>query len=170
MKRREFITILSGAMVAWSQAVRGQQSSKSTIGFLGNSTAALEANLIGPFRAGLRELGYEEGRNIEILYRWAEGKYERFPALVAELIAAKVDVLVTAGTPATQAVKKATATVPLVMIAVGDPVGTGIVPGLARPGGNITDGTKLDRARSRRQAVRIAPRACAQPFPGRLFS
>ena len=90
------------------------------------------------FREGLRELGYEEGRNIAIDYRWADGQYERFAALVAELIAAKVDVIVTAGTPAALAVKKATNTLPLVMVAVGDPVGTGIVPNLARPGGNIT--------------------------------
>ena len=105
---------------------------------VGNSTAALEANLVASFREGLRELGYEEGRNIAIDYRWADGQYERFAALVAELIAAKVDVIVTAGTPAALAVKKATNTMPLVMVAVGDPVGTGIVPNLARPGGNIT--------------------------------
>jgi putative ABC transport system substrate-binding protein len=85
----------------------------------------------------LRERGYQEGRNIIIEYRWAEGRYERFPALVTELLAAKVDVIVTAGTPASLAVKKATSVVPLVLIA-GDPVGTGIVSSLARPGGNIT--------------------------------
>jgi putative ABC transport system substrate-binding protein len=105
---------------------------------MGNSTAALEANLVGAFREGLRELGYEEGVNIFIEYRWAEGKYERFPGLVTELIASKVDVIVTAGTPAALAVKKATSTVPLVMVAVGDPVGTGLVPSLARPDGNLT--------------------------------
>ena len=113
------------------------------IGFLGNTTPGLEANLVGPFREGLRELGYVEGRNIVIEYRWAEGKYERFPSLIAELIALKVDVIVTAGTPATLAVKKATTSVPLVMIAVGDPVGTGIVASLARPGGNITGLTSI---------------------------
>jgi len=105
---------------------------------MGNSTAALEANLVDAFREGLREHGYEEGRNIVIEYRWADGKYERFPALVAELIAAKVEVIVTAGTPAALAMKKATTTVPLVMVAVGDPVGTGLVPSLARPGANLT--------------------------------
>ena len=113
------------------------------IGFLGNSTAALEANLVGPFREGLHDLGYDEGRNVLIEYRWAEGKYERFPALIAELIALKVDVIVTAGTPATLAVKKATTSVPLVMVAVGDPVGTGIVASLNRPGGNITGLTSI---------------------------
>lgn len=108
------------------------------IGFMGNSTADLEANLVGPFRDGLRALGYVDGRNVQIEYRWADGNYDRFPALVADLLAAKVDVIVTAGTPASQAVKRATTTVPLVMVAVGDPVGTGLVPSLARPGGNIT--------------------------------
>jgi putative ABC transport system substrate-binding protein len=108
------------------------------VGFLGNSTAELEVNLVGPFRDGLRALGYEEGRNIRLEYRWAGGQYDRLPRLVAELIAAKVDVIVTAGTPAALAVKRATTTVPLIMVAVGDPVGTGIVSSLARPGGNIT--------------------------------
>ena len=86
----------------------------------------------------MHALGYEEGRNVVIEYRWAEGQYDRFPKLIAELLAAKVDVMVTAGTPATLAVKRATTTVPLVMIAVGDPVFNDIVPSLARPGGNIT--------------------------------
>jgi hypothetical protein len=111
--------------------------------FLGNSTAALEANLVGPFREGLRELGYVEGQNIVIEYRWAEGQYERVPVLIAELLEQKVEVIVTAGTPATQAVKKATTWVPLVMVAVGDPVATGIVASLGRPGGNITGLTSI---------------------------
>jgi putative ABC transport system substrate-binding protein len=139
MKRRELLTLLGGAATAWPLAARAQQQGKiSRVGFMGNSTPALEANLVGPFRDGLRELGYQEGRNIIIEYRWAEGNYQRFPALVAELLAVPVDVIVTAGTPATLAVKKATSTVPLVMIAVGDPVGSGIVPSLAHPGANIT--------------------------------
>jgi putative ABC transport system substrate-binding protein len=127
--------------VSFAQA---QQTKKiPRIGFLGNSTAALEANLIGPFREGLRDLGYIEGQSIHIEWRWAEGKYERFPALIAELIAANVDIIVTAGTPATFAVRKATTTIPLVMIAVGDPVGTGIIASLAHPGGNITGLTSI---------------------------
>jgi putative ABC transport system substrate-binding protein len=136
MKRREFIRLVGGA-AAWPVAAHAQPKIPR-VGFMGNSTAALEANLVGSFRDGLRELGYEEGRNIVIEYRWADGKYERFPTLIAELIAAKVNVIVTAGTPAALAVKKATTTVPLVMVAVGDPVGTGLVPSLARPGGNLT--------------------------------
>ena len=139
MNRRDFITLLGTAATAWPLTASAQQAGKiPRVGFMGNSTAALEVNLVGPFRDGLHELGYQEGRNIAIEYRWAEGKYERFLALVAELLAVPVDLIVTAGTPATLAVKKATSTVPLIMIAVGDPVGTGIVPSLARPGGNIT--------------------------------
>ena len=137
MKRREFIASLASAAVALPLAATAQ-SKIPHIGFMGNSTAALEANLVDAFREGLRELGYEEGRNIVIEYRWADGNYDEFPALVAELIAAKVDAIVTAGTPAALAVKKATTTVPLIMVAVGDPVGTGLVPSLARPGGNLT--------------------------------
>ena len=137
MRRREFITFLGGAVAAWPLAVRAQDR-VPRVGFMGNSTAALEANLIGPFRNRLRELGYEESRTIAIEYRWAEGHYDRFPALVAELLAARVDVIVTAGTPASLAVKQMTSSVPLVMIAVGDPVGTELVTSLARPGGNLT--------------------------------
>ncbi len=113
------------------------------IGFLGNSTAALEAHLVGPFHEGLRELGHVEGQNIVIEYRWAEGKYERFPALIAELLGQGVAVIVTAGTPASPAVKKATTSVPLVMVGVGDPVASGLVASLARPGGNITGLTSI---------------------------
>jgi putative ABC transport system substrate-binding protein len=131
--------ILLGSLAAQAQ----QTGNVYRIGFLGNSTAALEANLVGPFREGLRELGYVEGRNVLIEYRWAEGKYDRFPALIGELLALKVAVIVTAGTPATLAVKKATTSVPLVMTAVGDPVGTGIVPSLSHPGGNITGLTAI---------------------------
>jgi putative ABC transport system substrate-binding protein len=136
MRRRDFITLLS-AVAAWPLAASAEPKIPR-IGFLGNSTATLEANLVDAFREGLRELGYEEGRNIEIEFRWANGSYDKFPALVGELIADKVDVIVTAGTPASLAVKKATTIVPLVMVAVGDPIGTGLVPSLARPGGNLT--------------------------------
>src|SRR6266404_882936 len=118
----------AGALMAPLVSFAQQLAKVPRIGFLGNSTAALEANLIGPFREGLRDLGYVEGRNVLIEYRWAEGQYDRFPALIGELLALKVAVIVTAGTPATLAVKKATTSVPVVMTAVGDPVGTGIVP------------------------------------------
>ena len=135
---------LCAMLFALCFSAEAQQPGKvPRIGFLGNSTAALEANLIGPFREGLRDLGYIEGKNISIEYRWAEGKYERFPDLIAELIALKVDVVVIAGTPATQAYQKARTSIPLVVVAVGDPVGTGIVASLNRPGGNITGLTSI---------------------------
>lgn len=138
MNRRAFIATAIAILVA-PLAAEAQQSAKvPRIGFLGNSTAALEANLVGPFREGLRDLGYVEGRNILIEYRWAEGRYDRFPALIAELIALKVEVIVTAGTPASLAVKEAKTSIPLVMVAVGDPVGSGLVASLARPGGTFT--------------------------------
>jgi putative ABC transport system substrate-binding protein len=144
MERRTFIGVIAGGLLAAPLAAEAQQAAKvPRIGFLGNSTAALEANLVGPFREGLRELGYVEGRNILIEYRWAEGKYERFPALIAELIVLKVEVIVTAGTPASLAVKKATTSIPLVMVAVGDPIGAGLVASLARPGGSITGLTSI---------------------------
>jgi len=136
-----------GAIVALCLAVLAlpahAQSAIHRIGFLGNSTAALEANLVGPFRDGLRDLGYVEGKNLLIEYRWAEGDYARFPALISELLASKVELIVTAGTPATLALKKATTSTPIIMIAVGDPVGTGIVPSLRLPGGNITGLTSI---------------------------
>jgi putative ABC transport system substrate-binding protein len=143
MNRRDTVLALLALGAAPLTAEAQQAGKVHRIGFLGNSTAALEANLVGPFREGLRDLGYVEGRNVLIEYRWAEGKYERFPALIGELVALKVDVIVTAGTPATLAVKKATTSIPLVMVAVGDPVGTGILRSLSRPGGNITGLTSI---------------------------
>src|SRR3990167_10770797 len=136
-----FVTLAAGGEMAEAQ----QTGKVPRIGFLGNSTAALEENLVGPFREGLRDLGYVDGRNILIEYRWAEGKYERFPTLIAELIALKVELIVTAGTPASLAVKKATTSLPLVMITVGDPVANGLVASLARPGGNITGLTSISQ-------------------------
>ncbi|TAK52271.1 MAG: ABC transporter substrate-binding protein [Betaproteobacteria bacterium] len=142
--RAGLVLVLSlGALAMPPAALAQQAETPRRIGFLGNSTAVLEANLVGPFRDGLRELGYVEGRNLLIEYRWVEGNYDRLPALIGELLASKVEVIVTAGTPATLAVKQATTSTPLVMIAVGDPVGTGIVPSLSRPGGNITGLTSI---------------------------
>jgi putative ABC transport system substrate-binding protein len=138
MNRRKFLVATAGLLAAPLAAEAQPVGKVYRIGFLGNSTAALEANLVGPFREGLHERGYVEGRDLTIEYRWAEGAYERFPALVAELIALKPDVIVTAGTPAALAVKRATRTIPVVMAAVGDPLGTGLVKSLARPEGNLT--------------------------------
>ena len=144
MRRREFITLVVGGAALASGPAHGQTAGPPRrVGFLGNSTAELEANLVAPFRQALRELGYVEGRDIVIEYRWAEGDYERFPALVTELIASGAEVIVTAGTPAAFAVKNATKSIPCVMVAVGDPVGTGLVASLARPGGNLTGLTSI---------------------------
>jgi putative ABC transport system substrate-binding protein len=134
---RSFIVALAAVAVPLAAPAQPGKT-VHRIGFIGNSTPTLEANLLGPFREGLRERGYVEGRNLTIEYRWAEGDYARLPALVNELIASKVEVLVGAGTPVALAVKRATTTVPMVMVAVGDPVGTGLVASLARPGGNLT--------------------------------
>ena len=142
MDRRQLLVVLGGALAA-PFAVRAQEQRVYRIGFLGNSTAALEANLVGPFREGLRDLGYVEGRNVVIEYRWAEGKYERFPELIAELVALNVDIIVSAGTPAALAVKRAMVRIPLVMAAIGDPVGAGLVESLARPGGSFTGLTAI---------------------------
>jgi putative tryptophan/tyrosine transport system substrate-binding protein len=142
MRRRDLLSLLGGAAVSRPLGAAAQ-SAMPVIGFLGNSTAALEARLVQSFRDGLRDLGYEEGRNIRIEYRWAEGRYERLPPLIAELIAAKVGVIVTAGTPASLAVKQATTSIPLVMLAVGDPVGTGLAASIARPGGSATGLTSM---------------------------
>ena len=135
ISRRRFTIVVAGGLVTAPSVSIGKTP---RIGFLGNSTAALEANLIGPFREGLREFGYVEGQNIVVDYRWAEGRYERFPSLIQELLALKVDVIVTAGTPAALAVKRSATTTPLVMVAVGDPIGSGLVTSLARPGGKAT--------------------------------
>ena len=137
MDRRAFLGTLG--LLGAPLAAEAQPAGKVyRVGFLGNSTDALEANLVEPFRQGLRDLGYVEGRNLAIEYRWADGQYDRFPALIHELAALKVEVIVTAGTPAALAVKRETPAIPLVMAAIGDPVGTGLVASLARTGGNLT--------------------------------
>jgi len=139
MRRREFITLVAGGLAVWPLAARAQQSGKvSRIGFLGAASASGYARQVEGFRSGLHELGYIEGINIVIAYRWAEGNYARLPELAAELIRSNVDVIVTHGTPGTLAAKQATVTVPIVMAIIGDPVGTGIVASLAHPGGNVT--------------------------------
>jgi putative ABC transport system substrate-binding protein len=138
MDRREFIGSLAGGFLVAPLAAEAQQAAKvARIGYLGPSMAA-NPHLEEAFRQGLRDLGYVEGRNVVIEYRDAEGKLERLPALAAELVALKVDVIVTPGTLATMAAKRATTTIPIVFPAVGDPVTEGLVTSLARPGGNVT--------------------------------
>jgi ABC-type uncharacterized transport system substrate-binding protein len=108
------------------------------VGFLGQTSAAVHDRQTGALRQGLRDLGYEEGRNLVIEYRWAERKLDRLPALAAELVALKVDIIVTHGSPGSRAAKQATNTIPIVIAVVGDPVGSGVVASLSRPGGNVT--------------------------------
>ena len=140
MRRREFITLLgTGAAVAWPVAVRAQQLGKvSRIGFLGTSSPSLERPLVDAFVQKLRELGHVEGATIAMEYRWAEGQDDRLPDLAAELVRIKPDVIVTTGTPGTLAAKQATATIPIVFASSGNPLNTGLVASLARPGGNVT--------------------------------
>jgi putative ABC transport system substrate-binding protein len=141
VKRRDFITLLGGAAVAWPLAARAQaqQAAKlPTIGFLGASTRSAENQWIAAFVLRLRELGWVEGRTIAIEYRWAEGHDERLVEIAAEFVRRKVDVIVTWGTVPAIAAKQATSVIPIVLAAMGDPLGTGLVASLARPGGNIT--------------------------------
>ena len=141
-KRRNFLTLLGGAAIAWPLAARAQSMGKVfRIGFVGLPTADSLPKRPEAFRAGLRDLGYQEGRNVVIEYRWADGHYERLPALFAEMIALKVDVLVTHGTPGGLAAKQATTTIPIVFATAGDAVASGLVASLARPGGNVTGST-----------------------------
>jgi putative ABC transport system substrate-binding protein len=133
MRRREFITLVSGSAAAWPFVARAQEATKVyRIGFVGLPERP-EA-----FRAGLRDLGYQEGRNIVIEYRWAEGRYERLPALFAELVRLNVDVIVTHGTPGALAATQVTNTIPIVVAVIADPEASGVVASLAKPGGNVT--------------------------------
>jgi putative tryptophan/tyrosine transport system substrate-binding protein len=138
MRRREFITVLGGA-AAWPLAARAQQPPKlPVIGFLGGpNTASAQRQWTDAFVQRLRELGWIEGRDIVIEYRWAEGRIERFAEIATELAALKVNVIVTAG-GAVPAVKQATSVIPIVFSVANNPVGSGYVASLARPGGNIT--------------------------------
>src|SRR5215468_6979337 len=136
--RREFITLLGGA-VGWPLAARAQQPGKlPTVGFLGATTPLVESQRLAAFVQRLRELGWMEGRNVAIEVRWAEGRSERFAEIAAELVRLKVDVILTHNTPPVLAAKQATSVIPIVFASAGDPVGTGVVAGLARPGGNVT--------------------------------
>jgi putative ABC transport system substrate-binding protein len=138
MRRRAFIAGLGGA-VAWPLVARAQQLETPTVGCLINGSRRDTESLIAPFHNGLRDLGYIEGQNVAIEYRWAEGHYDRLPALAAELVVRQVAVIVAGGgtTPA-KAAKAATSTIPIVFISAADPVKAGIVDSLNRPGGNVT--------------------------------
>ena len=146
LRRREFITLLGGAAAAWPLAARAQTTGKVyRIGMLLPNTPAIVARnpRIQAFLQGLRELNWIEGQNVAIEWRFAEGQFQRLATLAAELATIKVDVIVTAAAPAAEAAKEATSTIPVVIIDPGDPVGTGLVLSLARPGGNITGVTSI---------------------------
>jgi putative ABC transport system substrate-binding protein len=138
LRRRQFITLLGGATV-WPVAVRAQQTGKlRTIGFLGESTSLAQSERTTAFVQRLRELGWIEGRTVAIEYRWAEGRSERFAEIATEFVRLKVDIIVTSSTPAVIASKQATTVIPIVFAIAADPIGTGLVASLARPGGNVT--------------------------------
>jgi|SRR5215471_12133426 putative ABC transport system substrate-binding protein len=136
MRRREFITLLGGAAVALPPTARAQQPAMRVIGILSPDTLA--SPFVGALRVGLQELGYVDGRNVRYEYRWADGNFERLPGLAVELVGLNVDVIVAFVTAASLAARKATATIPIVMAFVSDPIGAGLIASLAHPGGNVT--------------------------------
>jgi putative tryptophan/tyrosine transport system substrate-binding protein len=138
VRRRDFIKSIGGAAIAWPLAAPAQQSAKPpTIGYLGAATPATQGQLAAAFVQRLRELGWNEGRNLAIEYRWAEGRRERYAEIAAEFVRRNVDVIVTSGDAAMTA-KQATSVIPIIFAVAADPVGAGLVASLAQPGGNVT--------------------------------
>jgi putative ABC transport system substrate-binding protein len=139
VRRRELLIALGGgAVVVWPMTVLAQQKPMPVIGFLNSGTPGTYAPLVSAFRQGLTETGYVEGQNVALEYRWAEGNYDRLPAMAADLVAHGVDVIAALGGPSGIAAKRATSTIPIVFTGGIDPVATGLVASLARPGGNVT--------------------------------
>jgi putative ABC transport system substrate-binding protein len=163
VKRREFITLLGGAAATWPLAAGAQPAKLPTIGVLGTASTSAWGPWTAAFVARLRELGWIEGRTVAIEYRWAEGRSERVDEIVAEFVRLNVDVIVTGGI-AVPAAKRATSVIPIVFALARDPIGSGLVASLARPGGNVTglsdQSGDLFSTRNSRYCVKLF-RACA---------
>jgi len=156
VRRREFITLLGGAAGTWPLAARAQQPTMPVIGFMGSTTPSAQSQWTAAFVQRLREVGWVEGRSAAIQYRWMEGRDERAAEIAAEFVQLKVDVIVVQGTAAVVAAKQATSVIPIVIALAGDPVGSGLVASLARPGGNVTglSGQQADLAGKRLELLR----------------
>jgi putative tryptophan/tyrosine transport system substrate-binding protein len=138
MRRRDFITLLGGAASAWPLAARGEQQPIPVIGYLSSQEPEPDAVRATSFRQGLAETSFVEGRNVAIEYRWAQEQYDRLPALAPDLVQRNVAVIFAVGNVATRVAKAATASIPIVFVTGDDPIATGLVPSLSRPGGNVT--------------------------------
>ena len=161
--RRTFIAGL-GSAAAWPVVTRAQQSAMPVIGFLSSQSADDEyKNVTVPFLQFLKESGYVEGQNVAVEYRYAENQYDRLPTLAADLVRRRVVVIVAAGTPAALTAKAVTTTIPIVFASAGDPVASGLVASLNRPGANLTGSTVLGRADA--ETIAIAPRFDARCCP-----